>query len=345
MNVVSETVRGQKGRVIIVVGGFWGDEGKGKIVSYIASKYRIDAVARAGTGPNAGHTVVHDGVTYKLRLMPSGFFSENTRIFIGPGVLINESIFLQEVDTCKVENRVFVDRHTGVITEEHIELEKASQHLMGKIGSTGSGCGTANVDRIKRKLKLAKDYNKLKPFITDVSEELNDILDNNGTVLVEGSQATFLSLYHGTYPFVTSKDVTASAALSDVGIGPTRATEVIVVFKAFVTRVGEGHLDGELDADEVIRRNWQEYGTVTGRLRRAAPFDFKLARKAVRINGATNIALTKMDILFPELKGATTTDALTKASLEFIEKIEEKTGVRVTYISTGPEAKALIIRE
>lgn len=341
------TSSSKKGRVFIVIGGFYGDEGKGKITSYLTAKERIDAVVRAGTGPNAGHTVVHNGITYKLRLIPSGFFGENTKVFIGSGVLINEEIILKEIETCGVDGRVFIDRHTGVITPDHIASEKDSEHLMQTIGSTGSGCGTANIDRIKRKLKLAQDYESLQKYITDVSEDLNDILDNGGNVLVEGSQATFLSLYHGTYPYVTSKDVTASAALSDIGIGPTRATDVIIVFKAFVTRVGTGYLEGELDPDEVVKRNWQEYGTVTGRLRRAAPFDFYLARKAVRINGATDIAITKMDVLFPQLTGATSMEELEKVpdAITFIQKIEEETGVPVTFISTGPEAEALIIRK
>ncbi|MCY3414870.1 MAG: adenylosuccinate synthetase [Candidatus Heimdallarchaeota archaeon] len=334
-----------KGKVIVIVGGQFGDEGKGKITSYLAETYNIEAIARAGTGPNAGHTVVHQGQTYKLRLIPSGFFSEQSRIYIGAGVLVNEQVLLQEIETTGVKDRFFIDRHTGVITPEHIDTEKENNHLMGKIGSTGSGCGIANIDRIKRILRLAKDYESLKPYIADVSEELNDIIDAGGTVLVEGSQATFLSLYHGTYPYVTSKDVTASAALSDLGIGPTKATEVIVVFKSYVTRVGTGHLEGELSEEEVVKRGWQEYGTVTGRLRRAAPFNHELARKAVRINGATAIALTKLDILFPVLKGATTIEAYEAVpeAMKFVQEIEDSTKIPVKYLSTGPEAEALIV--
>lgn len=331
----------------IVIGGFWGDEGKGKVTSYLASKENIDAVVRAGVGPNAGHTVVHEGKTYKLRLIPSGFFCKRSKIFISAGVLINEEVFLKEIGDTGIEGRIFIDEHTGVITEDHINKEKESSHLMGKIGSTGSGCGPAQVDRVMRRLKLAKDYDTLKPYITNVSEEVNDILDAGGHVLVEGSQATYLSLYHGTYPYVTSKDVTASGAISDIGVGPMRVTDVIIVFKAFITRVGTGYLEGELDPDEVVKRGWQEYGTVTGRLRRAAPFNYDLAKRAVRINGATKIAITKMDILYPELKGSTSITDLEKIpdALEFIKRIEEATGVPVTYVSTGPEAEALIFRD
>ncbi|MHA2029237.1 MAG: adenylosuccinate synthetase [Candidatus Kariarchaeaceae archaeon] len=328
----------------IIVGGQYGDEGKGKITSYLAN-IGVDAVVRAGTGPNAGHTVVHDGETYKLRIIPSGFVNEKAQLFIGAGMLVTESILLDEIEKTGIKDRVFLDRNTGVITPQHIENEKANKYLMGKVGSTGSGCGTANMDRVNRKLKLAKDFPSLQPYITNVSEAVNDILDNNGRVIVEGSQATFLSLYHGSYPYVTSKDVCASATLSDIGIGPTRCDKVIVVLKSYTTRVGEGHLEGELSADEIEKRGWQEFGTVTGRLRRAAPFNFELARKAVRINGATAIALTKLDILYPYMKGKTELSDLSQDAKDFITKIEDYTGVPVKYISTGPGSTELILNK
>jgi adenylosuccinate synthase len=263
---------------------------------------------------------------------------------IGAGVLIDEEIFFKEIADTNVVERIFVDYNTGVITHKHIKREKVSSHLMNTIGSTGSGCGPANEDRIRRTLKLAHEYPELEPYLTDVSERINDILDNGGSVLVEGSQATFLSLYHGTYPYVTSKDVTASACLSDIGVGPTRCNEVIVVFKAYITRVGNGELQGELSPDEVKKRGWQEFGTVTRRLRRAAPFDFDLAKKSVRINGATCIALTKMDVLFPKLKGATEESQLSQNALDFILEIEERTKVPIRYVSTGPGSAELIVR-
>lgn len=328
----------------MVVGGFWGDEGKGKISCAIAKQKNAAAAVRAGTGPNAGHTVVYRDQTYKLRLMPSGFVAEDAKILIGAGVLVHIDILLKEIELTGVKDRFIIDNHTGIITDEHIEQEKENNYLMGDIGSTGSGSGLANVARVLRKMKLAKEYDVLKQYLGDVSEIVNNLLDEKKTVVVEGSQATFLSLYHGTYPYVTSKDVCASAALSDIGVGPTRADEVVVVFKAFITRVGEGELEGELPPEEVEKRGWQEYGTVTGRLRRAAPFNYELAKKAVRLNGATALAITKMDILFPELEGATDFSEVKGEALEFVEKIEKETGVKVKYLSTGPDTDAIIIR-
>jgi adenylosuccinate synthase len=162
--------------------------------------------------------------------------------------------------------------------------------------------------------------------------------------MIEGTQGTFLSLYHGTYPYVTSKDTTASAACADVGVGPTQVDDVIVIFKAYVTRVGEGPLEGQLDRDEVARRGWTEFGTVTGRERRAAPFDFKLAKRAVQLNGATQIALTKLDVLFSSAKGARRLEDLDTEAREFVSRIEQGTGVPVTLIGTGPGEEDIIDR-
>lgn len=328
--------------VFIVVGGFYGDEGKGKITSYLATNKNFKAIVRAGVGTNAGHTVVHEGKTYKLRTIPSGFMSEDSKLYIGAGTYIKKDILLDEISLTGVENRIFIDYNTGVITDEHIDREKASKHLTDKIGSTCSGSGQAGVDRVLRKLKVAKDYQSLNDFTTDVSAELNDIINNGGSVLVEGSQATFLSVYHGSYPYTTSKDVCASAMLSDVGLGPTKVKEVVLVFKSFVTRVGEGYLKNELTHEESKLRGWDEYGTVTGRPRRAAEFDYELAKKACELNGATQIAITKLDILFPSIKGKKNKSDIPKEVMNFISQIESFTKVKVKYLSTGPSSDELI---
>lgn len=328
--------------VFIVVGGFYGDEGKGKITSYLATNKNFKAIVRAGVGTNAGHTVVHEGKTYKLRTIPSGFMSEDSKLYIGAGTYIKQDILFDEISSTGVENRIFIDYNTGVITDEHIDREKASKHLTDKIGSTCSGSGQAGVDRVLRKLKVAKDYQSLNDFTTDVSAELNDIINNGGSVLVEGSQATFLSVYHGSYPYTTSKDVCASAMLSDVGLGPTKVKEVVLVFKSFVTRVGEGYLKNELTYEESKLRGWDEYGTVTGRPRRAAEFDFELAKKACELNGATQIAITKLDILFPSIKGKKNKTDIPKEVMNFITQIEAYTKVKVKYLSTGPSSDQLI---
>ncbi len=275
-------------------------------------------------------------------MVPSGFMNKTAKLAIGAGVLINPSLLLDEISLTGVKDRIVVDRNAGIIEPHHMERDKKNKHLSEKIGTTGSGCGPANEDRAKRILKLAKDVPELKEYLGDVSALVNETLDRDEKVLIETTQGTFLSLYHGSYPYVTSKDVTASSACADVGVGPTRVDEVIIVFKSYVTRVGAGPLDNELSEEEIIKRGWVERGTVTGRLRRAAPFNFELAKKAIWLNGATQIALTKLDTVFPEVSGVKSWDELSSNARKFVEKIENKLNLPVTLISTGPASDELI---
>ena len=193
-----------------------------------------------------------------------------------------------------------------------------------------------------RTLKLAKEIDNLKQYLIDVPLEINTALDLGENVLVEGTQGTHLSLWHGTYPFVTTKDVTASGICADVGIGPKRVDEVIVVFKSYLTRVGTGPMPGELDADETSKKGWEEFGTVTGRLRRAAEFDFDLARRAVMLSSATQISITKLDVRFPSCAGVTSYNDLDDDARTFIKNIETELGVSVTLIGTGPRVNDVI---
>jgi len=328
----------------VVVGGFFGDEGKGKLTAYLALRDRPAIVARGGVGPNAGHTVQTQGKTYSLRMLPSGFVCRESRLLIGPGVLVNPNVLLKEVEVTETKDRVGVDRQCAIIEEKHIDEESRSEHLVKKIGVTKSGVGACNADRVLRSAKLARDVPELSGFLADASEEIDEALHERSRVLLEGSQGTFLSLFHGTYPYCTSKDVCASAICSDVGIGPTAVDDVIVVFKAYVTRVGEGPLEGQLSEEEARRRGWQEFGTVTRRPRRAAPFNFDLAAKAVRLNGATQAAVTKIDVVFPDAVGTKRFEDLPSAAREFVAQVEKAIGIPVTLIGTGPSSEDLIDR-
>src|SRR3989337_1207395 len=272
----------------VVVGGFFGDEGKGKIISYLALKDNPSIVVRGGAGPNAGHTVKDGNRTYKIRMLPSGFLNKKSKVMIGPGVVINPDVLLKEIKDFDVSNRAFIDKNCGIIEQNHIDV------------------------------------------------------DSNENVLVEGTQGTHLSLWHGTYPYVTSKDVTASAICSDIGLGPKKVDEVLVIFKSYVTRVGTGPMDNELTPEETSKKGWAEVGTVTGRQRRAAEFDFDLARRSIMLNSATQIAITKLDVLFPACANKTSFDALNNDAKSFIKKIEESLNVPVTLIGTGPDVNDVI---
>jgi adenylosuccinate synthase len=244
----------------------------------------------------------------------------------------------------QADDRTFVDGQCGIIEQTHIDRDKGEDHLKSKVGTTGTGTGPANADRALRTLRLAKDIPELSLFVEDVSNSVNYALESNENVLVEGTQGTYLSLFHGGYPYVTSKDVTASGICSDVGIGPKKVDEVLVVFKAYVTRVGGGPLQNELSQDEARKRGWLEFGSVTGRQRRASPFDMDLAKKAIRINSATQLAVTKMDALFPQCAGVREYERLPADARKFVENIEGETGIKVTLIGTGAELYDVVDR-
>jgi len=327
----------------VVVGGFFGDEGKGKIISYLAIKDNPKIIVRGGAGPNAGHTIKDGDKVYKVRMLPSGFLNKNAKIMIGPGVVVNPDVLKKEIEDFDVSGRSFIDKQCGIIEATHLERDSKGE-LKEKIGSTGSGTGPANADRAMRILKLAKDFDSLSSLVIDVPLEINSAISANENVLIEGTQGTFLSLWHGTYPFVTSKDVTASGICADVGIGPTKVDEVIVVFKSYVTRVGTGPLDNELSIEDAEKKGWSEFGTVTGRQRRAADFDFDLARRAIMLNGATQISITKLDILFSECAGKTSYDELSDDAKAFIKNIETELNTPVTIIGTGPDVYDVVDR-
>ncbi|MEM3597004.1 MAG: adenylosuccinate synthetase [Candidatus Bathyarchaeia archaeon] len=327
----------------VIAGAFWGDEGKGKIISYLALKDRPDICVRTGS-VNAAHTVWFEGKRYALHMVPAAFVYEKCRLLIGAGSNVHVAQFLKEVEETNVKNRIGVDAQASIIEEKHSMQDKTSEHLKGLIGTTGWGVGPAIEERVRRTAKLAKDMPELKPYVTDVAEEANNAIDSNKKVLLEGTQGLMLSLFHGTYPYVTGRDTSAAAICSEAGVGPTRVDEVLIVFKSFMTRVGAGPLPGELTKEEAIKRGWFETAAGTGRDRRSAPFNFEIAKKAVKINGATQAALTKLDSVYPQCKGARSFDELPNDAKEFVREIERQAGIPVVLIGTGPEARDIIDR-
>ena len=335
----------------VVVGAQWGDEGKGKIVDLLAQE--ADVVCRYQGGPNAGHTIVAGGETFKIRQTPSGVISGKTSV-IGAGCVVDPQVLLDEL--AELEGRgidvsvVVVSGNAHLIMPWHVAIDQASERRLGhlQIGTTRRGIGPAYADKasrlgirvqdlldpkiLRQKIELAlteknlwleRIYEhepfaldevwertaalaeRLAPFVGDVSLLVDRALDVGKMVLFEGAQATLLDLDHGTYPFVTSSNPIASGAATGVGIGPTRIDRVLGVSKAYVTRVGEGPFPSEIrGADQSrLRELGGEYGTVTGRERRCGWLDLVALRYAVRVNGMTSLALTKLDVLsdFDEL--------------------------------------------
>lgn len=326
----------------IIVGGFFGDEGKGKIVAHVAHKDKPSIISRGGVGPNAGHTVKVGEQEYGVRMIPSGFVFPDARLFIGTGVLVDPRVLKQEIEYVGVDGRVFIDGRCSIIEEKHIERDRGDEHLSKTIGSTGTGCGPANVDRVQRVATQAKDVPELAPYVIDAAQEVNDALDRGETVILEGTQGFGISLYFGTYPFVTSKDTSASQIAADNGVGPTRIDDVIVVFKAYPTRVGEGPFGTEMTKEESHALGIEEFGTVTHRERRIGGWDGKMARYSAMINGCTIAAITGIDNVDEACYGATEYSQLTEKALAFIRQAEEDIGVPVKLISTGPEMSQII---
>ncbi|MBA3412734.1 MAG: adenylosuccinate synthase [Actinobacteria bacterium] len=335
----------------VIVGAQWGDEGKGKIVDLLARQSSL--VCRYQGGPNAGHTILVDGETFKLRHMPSGILRGKTCL-LGAGCVIDPGVFIQELDELSARGiaveAVHVSGNAHVIMPWHLAIDQASERRLGRlqIGTTRRGIGPAYADKAARigirmqdllepsilrakigtaleekNVWLERVYGaepfelegvaelyegyarRLRHFVTDVGLVVDEALARGDDVLLEGAQGTLLDLDHGTYPFVTSSNPIAGAAAVGVGIGPNRIDSVVGVAKAYVTRVGEGPFPTEIDGPDQARMRelGGEFGTVTGRERRCGWLDLVALRYAVRLNGITSLALTKLDVLsaFSEL--------------------------------------------
>ena len=286
--------------VDIVVGGQAGDEGKGKISAYLAVKNDYDYSIRVG-GPNAGHTIFFNGKIYTLKTTPGGFVNRRTRLVLGAGTYIIPDWLEKEMALTDDARRLIIDPHAVVIEPRHTAAERGDGRMMGKIGSVGTGLGAAVRDRVDRKkLTFAKDHPRLKKYVKDVPELLNKALAKGSRMLLEGTQGMKLSNLHGEYPFVTSRDTTASTFMAEAGLGPKYAGDIYAVFKPYVTRVGPGYVAREMKDKRKLEKyhtTGREVGSVSGRLRRVGEFEMDVARQTVRINSATKLAITHIDLL------------------------------------------------
>ncbi|MEM1599759.1 MAG: adenylosuccinate synthetase [Sulfolobaceae archaeon] len=325
----------------LIVGGFFGDEGKGKVAAYLGLKDKPKLSIRTGS-INAGHTVTYQNRTWKLRIIPSAFVNKSTELALAPGTLTSLEVLFRELKETEADNRLFIDPNVGIITEEEVKEERNDEYLMKVVGSTGQGVGYAEAKRVLRKLKLAKHYRELEKFLCNIPDKLVNYLEMMENVTVEGTQGHFLSLYHGEYPYVTSRNTTASGILSEIGIGPKYVDEVIVVFKSYITRVGNGPLEGEISEEEAKRLNLIEYGTVTGRMRRVAKFNIRLAKEVIRINSATQVAITKLDALYKDAYKIREYDKLPIEAKRWLDEIQQELKVPITLIGTGEDALDMI---
>jgi adenylosuccinate synthase len=344
---------------VVAVGAQWGDEGKGKIVDWLAP--RADLVARFQGGNNAGHTLVVNGEKTVLHIVPSGILHDGKVNLIGPGVVVDPGALLTEIKALaerkvlRDPSRLRVSGRAHVILPWHLALDQARERAASKgdkIGTTGRGIGPAYEDKAARRgirmadllnaeelekkvrqlaewknfelaefykvapvdveelIKTAVAWGKaLEPYIDHTGRILDNTLREGKSVLFEGAQGTFLDIDHGTYPFVTSSNCVAGAVCTGSGVGPTKIDRVLGITKAYTTRVGEGPFPSELhdQLGEDLRTAGSEFGATTGRPRRCGWLDCVMLRESVCVNGITDLAINKLDILsgFKELQIAT----------------------------------------
>lgn len=333
--------------VDIICGGQAGDEGKGKIAAYLAYKDGYDYCLKVG-GPNAGHTVFYDGKIFALKSVPAGFVNKKAKMVLCAGTYIIKDWLLKEIKETKTSQRFIIDPNCVLITQSQTQAERQDSRMMKNIGSVGTGLGTAVRERVERKpVKFAKDDKDLRKYVKDVPEILNKELEKGKKILLEGTQGFKLSLLHGEYPYTTSRDTTASAFLSEAGLGPKYVKDVYVIFKPYVSRVGPGPLEGEiknLSKLEKYHTKGREIGSVSKRLRRIGKFEEKTAAKSIKINSATKIAVTHID-LFEGNEGKNISNFTPQAS-QFLKKLEKLSKIyphpSLALISNGPGLNDII---
>lgn len=332
----------------VLVGGQWGDEGKGKIVDLIAGDF--DGVVRYSGGNNAGHTIVVGDKKYGLHQIPSGIMYADKKAVIANGCVVNPKVVLEEIDMFEKDGvsteNLCISGNAHIIMPYHMDLDGAFETLLGKnnIGTTRRGIGPCYQDKMARigirmqdlmdeetfrsKLEIAlarvnpqlefifgmptysvdqicETYlpmaERLRPYICETGILLNDLVEEGKSILFEGAQATLLDIDHGTYPFVTSSNCTAGGAVTGSGVGMKHIDRVLGIAKAYLTRVGSGPFPTELSFDtpegDILSRVGAEVGVTTGRRRRCGWFDAVIANYSARVNGLTDLALTKLDVL------------------------------------------------
>ena len=320
----------------IIMGGQWGDEGKGKIVDLLSKECNV--VARYQGGANAGHTVYSDGKKIVLHQVPSGILQKNCVCILGNGMVIDPIELCSEIKKVKelgleTEN-IYISPNAHIVTPINKGKDIQNEHnRSNKIGTTGKGIGPTYVDKYNRvgirafdiknaeeirekycslfelsgldsnysvDSENAKDFfqscEKISHFVKNIFPILHNTKNN---ILVEGAQGALLDIDHGTYPFVTSSNPTIGGVSSGLGLPTTKFQSIMGVFKAYVTRVGNGPFPTELkDAvGQEIQKIGKEFGATTGRPRRCGWFDAVAASYSIKLNGINEVVITKLDIL------------------------------------------------
>lgn len=338
--------------VDILVGGELGSEGKGHIAAHLAREYGL--LVRVG-GPNAGHTVMSAGAKHTYHHIPSGTLANpSAQLLLAPGAVVRVPRLLDEIMEFGVDrDRLSIDPQVMTISDADIRGEE--RNLRERIGSTAQGVGYATARRVRRdgSVRLARDVKTLQPYIRSAAEILREAYERDVPIMVEGTQGTGLSLFHGPYPSVTSRDTTAAGCLAEAGISPARVRRIVMVCRTYPIRVAgnSGPMSNELTWQMISDRSGiplpelmaAEKTSTTKRDRRVGEFDWALFRNAVELNGPTDIALTFADYLSIHNRDARRFEQLTDETLRMVEEIEAVARAPVSLISTRFEEFRSII--
>lgn len=310
---------------VVVMGAQWGDEGKGKIVDYLANEAQV--IVRFAGGANAGHTIVIGNEEYALHLIPAGILYPDKLVVLGAGMVIdpkalfNELAMLNErgIDTT---GRVFISDRAHIVLPRYIDIDKERDLARKKpIGTTGRGIGiTYSMKSDRDGIRLAdlswkekmdeledSDREFLAPYLDRLKAMTIDLASfikhrKNAQTLFEGAQGALLDLDLGTYPYVSSGMSSAAGAAVGGCVGPRALDKVLGVFKAYSTRVGNGPFPSEFDTtaeDELcrfVRDTGREYGVTTGRPRRCGYLDLVALRYVCFTNSIDALVMTHLDV-------------------------------------------------
>ncbi|MDR1971836.1 MAG: adenylosuccinate synthase [Treponema sp.] len=310
---------------VVVIGAQWGDEGKGKIVDYLANEAQI--IVRYSGGANAGHTIVIGNEEYALHLIPSGILYPDKVVILGAGMVIDPTALFNELKMLNERGidtggRVLISDRAHVVLPRYIQIDKERDLARKKpIGTTGRGIGITYSKKSDRDgIRIAdlswkerldelesEDRDFLAPYterLEAMSVDLSTYLvhHRNSQTLFEGAQGTLLDLDLGTYPYVSSGMSGAAGAAIGGCVGPRALDKVLGVFKAYSTRVGNGPFPSEFDPDSedelcrFVRDTGREYGVTTGRPRRCGYLDLVALRYACLTNSIDSLVMTHLDV-------------------------------------------------
>ena len=341
-----------RGKLTVLVGGQYGSEGKGAIAAHVANEYGVHV--RVGSS-NAGHTIYWRNEKHVMQSIPCGWINPNAVIVIGRGALLNMKQLTKEIIHIlryypKFFDRLLIDAEAGVLDEKFHEQEGGTEGEMHRrIGSTGEGVGPARMARIERdpsKFRLFKDvaeeYGLQDCVFYNTPKYIADLQDGGNNVLIEGTQGSGLSLLHSHWPYCTSIDTNAAGIIAEVGIAPSRVTDVLMVVRSYPIRVAgnSGPMRNEITWDELSTRIGKditpEKTTVTHKVRRIAEWDDELFAKSCMLNAPTEIALTFADYIDRSISNVTD-KSLLEGSEKFKKFIEDH-GIHCKYVGTGPNS-------